>query len=320
MSEKQEVKEIDLLELFALIGKGIKNGVINILKAVLYLIIFGIKRAHWLILIVIIGGAIGYFFFSTTQRYYSSDLIAQPNGITAVDMVEYINDLNRFTKKSNSPALANALDLSDSLAKQIKNIEAFHYLDVNRDEMGDIVDFTHSYDPKDTNTVIDNNRIYVQVEVFNNTAFGSVKNGLFSYVAKNPYLIQLNNIRISELKELVLLTEIEINKLDSLQNVDYFKNQSRLEQSKDSKVMFLSEKDKQLFYRDKMYLTTRKQEYIKELEMATAPLTIIKDFTPLTMEENPRRQYIIKFGFWFGVIGYFAFLILNFKSLFLRLL
>lgn len=313
-TDKQDVKEIDLLELFSLIGKGIRKGIESILKSLLFLFVFGIKKAHWLALAVVIGGLVGHIFFSNTQRYYSSNLIGQPNGITAIDMVQYINDLNQFSKKGNTLALVDALDLNDSVAKKIKNIEAFHYLDVNRDEIGDIVDFDHSYNPKDTNIVIDNNRIYVQVEVYNNDAFHSVKSGIFNYVAKNPYLIQLNELRMQELEELVALTNQEITKLDSLQNVDYFKRDANLSANSENRLMFVSENDKQMYYRDKMSLTRQKQKYIKELEMATAPLTIIKDFTPLTMEENPRGGYIIKFSFWFGVVGYLFTLLLNFKS------
>jgi hypothetical protein len=74
--------------------------------------------------------------------------------------------------------------------------------------------------------------------------------------------------------------------------------------------MFISEKDKQMYYKDKIILLNQKQEYIKELELATTPLTIIKDFTPLAIEENPKGKYILWFGFWFGVGGYLTIIIL----------
>jgi hypothetical protein len=311
---KNESKEIDLLELFSLIGKGIKNGFLSILKALLFLVVFGVKQIHWLAIFTVVGGAIGYFLFSSTQRYYSSDLIAQSNGITAIDMVQYINDLNGFTKKQNTPALSNALNLSDSVSKKIKNIEAYYYIDVNKDKIGDYVDFDKTFDPKDTNLVIDEHRFFLKVEVFDNTIFASVKTGIYSYVAKNPYLMQLNDIRKKELQELVSTTEYEITKLDSLQNIDYFKNNNQLRTSNDSRLMFLSEKDKQLYYKDKMKLILKKQEYLKELEMATDPITIIKDFTQLSREENPRSGYIIKFGFWFCFLGYIFLLLFRYSK------
>jgi hypothetical protein len=108
---------------------------------------------------------------------------------------------------------------------------------------------------------------------------------------------------------------MEILKLDSLQNVDYFKTNSSFTSSNDNRLMFISEKDKQMYYKDKIILIAQKQEYIKELELATTPLTIIKDFTPLAIEENPKGKYIIWFGFWFGVGGYIFFLVKKNKKI-----
>lgn len=310
---KNDVKEIDLLELFQLIGKGIKNGFLAIIRAILFLIVFGIKKWYWMVAFVILGAALGLLRYSQTQRYYSSNLIAQPNGISAIEMVEYINDLTKFTKNKNAIALANSLELTDSTASKIKSIEAFYYIDINRDGKGDYVDLDNSYNPKDTNQVVANNRIYLLVEVFDNHAFSDVKNGLLNYIKKNPYLVQMNAIRKQQLEELIISTESEIVKLDSLQNIDYFKTDNRLSASNDNRLMFLSEKDKQLYYQDKMNLVRQKQYYERELEIATEPITVVKDFTQLSMEENPRGSYILKFVLTFSIIGYLLLLMLNYK-------
>jgi hypothetical protein len=308
-----ESREIDLLELFNIMGRGIKNAFLSLLKTIVFLIVFGVKLAHYIALAAIVGGAIGWIFFSLSQRYYSSDLIAQPNGINATDMVQYINDLNKFCKKNNNAALSYSLDLSDTTAKKIKNIEAFRYIDVNRDKIGDFVDFNNSFSAEDTNQQIDEKRIYLRVEVYDNTAFNSVRDGIFSYISKNPYLLKLNDIRKNELSELVFSIEKEINKLDSLQNVDYFKNNTKLTTgSGEGSLMFLSEKDKQMYYKDKMVLIKQKQNYLKELELATTPITVIKDFTQLTVEENPRGNYILWFGLGLGLLCYIILMIVKY--------
>lgn len=315
MSEnKNEVKEIDLLELFSVIGKGIKNGFLFLLNAVLFLCVFGVQRIHFIIAFVITGGAIGWFFFSSTQRFYSSDLIAQPNGMSSIDMVDYIGDLTYLSKKGNKEGLAYSLKLPDSTASKIKSIEAFHYIDLNGDNIGDYIDFNKSFKSVDTLKKIVADRIYLQVEVFNNNAFSDVKAGIFNYIADNPYLTKLNELRKHELSELILQTNSEIIKLDSLQNVDYFKTENRLDTSNERGLLFLSEKDKRMYYTDKLRLIELKQAYRKELELATAPITIIKDFTHLAVEENPRNTYIFKFGFWFGVLGYLFLLIIKYRK------
>jgi hypothetical protein len=311
---KKEVKEINLLELFSVIGKGIKNGFLNILKVILFLVIFCVKRIHFILLFIVFGGIIGWLFFINTQLYYSSDLIAQPNGISSTEMVDYISDLTKLCKRGNTKGLAFLLQLPDSTTKKIKSIDVFHYIDLNRDNIGDFIDFFRKFDAKDTSRRIISNRFYLQVEVFDNKSFRDVKNGIFNYISNNPYLVKLNELRKKELIELIGQTKTEIGKLDSLQNVDYFMNNNRLESSSDNKLMFLSEKDKRMYYHDKLSLIQRKQSYEKELDLATAPITIIKDFTHLAVEENPRGEYVIKFGFWFGVVGYLILLAFLYKK------
>ena len=113
--------EIDLLELFNLLFKRITQFFKAVFNFILYSIIFLIKKSPYLIAFTLAGIVIGYLIFSNSKRYYSSELVAQPNGITNGDMINYINDLHSLCKENNSPSLANALGLVDSTAKKIKD-------------------------------------------------------------------------------------------------------------------------------------------------------------------------------------------------------
>ncbi len=311
-NNQNESKEIDLLELFRLIGKSIKNAFLGLIKAIILLFVFGIKNAHWLLISLIIGMLAGYMFFSTTSRYYSSDMIVSPNGIEATDIIQYINDLGNFAKKNNVEAIAKAMNQEDSIATKLKMIKAYPYLDVNKDGNGDFLDLNDTYNPMDTNIVIANDRVYIQVEVYDNKSFKSIKQGLFNYFSKNEYFERLYHFYIDNLKELILFNKNEIAKLDSLQNVDYFQNNSReFSRSTNSQLMFLSEKEKQMYYKDKADLVRKNQDLKKELQLAYAPLTVIKGFAELTTEENTKSGYLIKFGFWFGLVGFILLLILK---------
>ena len=305
--------EIDLIELFLKIWNGIINLLLGLLKGILFLIVFGIKKIHFLILFAIIGGLMGYVLYKSTKRYYSSYMIAQANGITSADMISYINDLHELCLKKNAAALAYDLQMPDSTAHKIKDIQAFFIIDVNRDGIGDYTDFKNSYNPKDTTQQQLEDRIHVTVEVYENTVFEKVKNGLLRYMRKNPYIISLNEIRKKELRELIAKVEYEITKLDSLQNTDYFHKASEIP-VKQSQMMFLAEKEPTMFYKDKLSLIYRKQEYEKELELATDAFTVIKDFTSLAIEENPKGKYIIRYGFFTTIFGYLLLIILKFRN------
>lgn len=305
-------QEIDLLELFQKLGTGIKNLFLGLIRAILFLIIFGIRKAHFLILFVIAGALIGLFLFSTSKRFYSSYMVAQANGITSADMINYINDLHELCIKNNVEALAFDLQMVDTTAAKIKDIQAFFIIDLNKDGIGDFVDFKNIYNPTDTNQVRLKDRLHVSVEVYDNTAFENVRNGLFRYMSKNPYIIKLNEIRKQELSELIAQTEYEIDKLDSLQNTDYFMVNGKVPVQQ-SQMMFLAEKEPTMYYLDKMTLIRQKQYYQKELELATDAFTVIKDFTSLAVAENPRGSYLVKYGFILGLLGFIILISIHFR-------
>jgi hypothetical protein len=317
-SEKNynQSQEIDLLDLFNRIGKGIKNLFLSLFRGILFIVVFAIRKFHFLILFGVAGGLIGLLFYSSTQRYYSSNLVVQPNGITSTDMINYINDLHDLCLKKNTPGLAYGLEMKDTTAAKIKNIQAFFVIDLNHDGVGDYVDFKNNIDLKDTTQHRLEDRIYVTVEVFDNRVFENVKNGLFRYMRKNPYIIKLNEIRKNELKESIAQIDFEISKLDSLQDVEYFEDRGRIP-VKESQMMFLSEKEQHMYYKDKLALLLKKQEYGKELDLATDAFTVIKDFTNLAVAENPRGKYIIRYSLLFLIIGYIIILGYRFKAILL---
>ncbi len=142
--------EIDLLELFGLIFRKISQFFKSLFNFILHSIIFLIKKSPYLIVFTMIGMVIGFIIFKNTKRYYSSELVAQPNGISNGDMIGYINDLHQLCKESNYPSLAEALGLSDSTANKIKDIQAFWIVDVNKDGIGDYVDYNSDFNLKDT--------------------------------------------------------------------------------------------------------------------------------------------------------------------------
>jgi hypothetical protein len=306
-------QEIDLLDLFQRIGTGIKNIFVGFFRFLLFLLVFGFRKAHFLVLFLGAGALIGLLLFSSTKRYYSSYMVAQANGITSADMINYINDLHELCKKNNAEALAFDLQMQDSTARKVKDIQAYFIVDADKDGIGDFVDFKNSFNPKDTSQIRLEDRFHVSVEVYDNKAFSNVRNGLFRYMRKNPYIIKLNEIRKQELTELISKTEYEIAKLDSLQNTDYFKSADKF-RSQQSQMMFLAEKEPTMYYKDKLSLVSRKQAYTKELELATEAFTVIKDFTNLAVAENPKSSYLVKYALILGLLGYIFLLLIYFRK------
>ncbi|MCG8701230.1 MAG: hypothetical protein MI922_24465, partial [Bacteroidales bacterium] len=114
MSENQkgnQSNEIDLIELFKILGEGIKNIFLKLLQTLLFLVVFAIKKVHFILLFAILGGIIGWSISNVSKPYFSSELIAQPNGIRSQDMVTYIDDLHLQCKTGNYNGLQKSLQI-----------------------------------------------------------------------------------------------------------------------------------------------------------------------------------------------------------------
>jgi hypothetical protein len=314
ISKKDELNnEIDLFDIFAAIGRGIRKFFKGIIDVFLFLFVFGIRKIHWLALIGLLGAGIGLLYNLFSTDYYSSEMVVQPNGFTSIDMVDYINDIHNFCEEGNKEAVANAFQINLETAEKIKNINAFFYIDVNNDNTGDYVDYKFKYDPEDTTKSIIHTRLLIRAEVFDNTIFEEVKKGLLNYINGNEFLITVNNLRKQELNAFIRQADQEIRKLDSLQNFEYFKLPiERQGQSRNGQVVFMNEKQTQLYYHDKIALLDQKLEYQKSLELSTSPVTIIKDFPAVEIVENSYLKYIVLSIFFFCLAGYVLLLIISY--------
>ena len=313
-SQDNSNREIDLLDLIARIGRGLGNFLKNIYQAVLFLFVFGIRRIHILVLIAILGGAVGILVYKLSEKYYASEMIAQPNGFSSMDMAVYINDIHEMCRRGNVAGIANSLGLSEEIAEQVKNIEAFLYVDVNDDGVGDFVDYKNKYNPEDSTMRLISSRIVIRAEVFNNSVFHDVKQGLRKYISNNPYLVMVNAMRKSELQSLIAQSKEEIRKLDSLQDFEYYKSATEGKLEREGQIVFLNQKVTQLYYRDKISLLSSQLADARALELATEPITVIKDFTELTTEEHPLGRFVILYGFLAGLLAYFLLLILKYRK------
>lgn len=310
-SKKKE--EIDLLELLLSIWKGIVKFFKSIIDLIIFLFVFGLWRIHWMLLFVIAGGGLGYVFYLNSESVYSSELIAQPNGFTSVDMANYINDIHDMCERGNKEGIANAFQISLETSEKILNVDAFYFIDVNKDGVGDYVDYKNKFNPADTTKKIIMNRILIRADVLSNNIFQEVDSGLIKYINDNPYLIQVNSIRKNELENLIAQADNEIAKLDSLQNFEYYEGREEGAAGRDGQIVIMNEQQTQLYHMDKVNLLGRKLANQKALELATDPITVIKDFTEFQVEENPKSEYLIKSGFYSAIFGYILLLIIFYR-------
>jgi len=294
--------EIDLLELFRRMGQKIGQLFTGFLRFILLSILFLWRNALIILAFVVVGGLAGFGISRMARPYYSSDMIAQINTTNVSEMMNYINDLHELCNENNYQVLSEYLQLSKAVAEKIKDINAYWIIDENKDGVGDYVDFKNKYSLRDTTQRRIQSRFNLNVEVFDISGFTDVKKGLYNYVSANPYLNSLNENRKKRIRELIVQTEEEMLKLDSLQKYEYFKKET-LPPEERGQMLIWNEKEVRLLHPDIINLFRQKQSLERDLELYPEVITVIKDFTPLSQVENPVMKYILKWGLIFGILG-----------------
>lgn len=276
--------EIDLLELFNKMGKGIKRFLINIWDIFLKVTVFFIRKSPYLIAFIIFGFLIAFLKFKTSERFYSSDMILRSNSVSNADMIAHINKLHFFGEEDNISALAQSLNLDSSEVANLVDIEAFWIIDRNRDGIPDLVDDKNRYD-QDTSVTHMASRFDVRVKTLQPQSLDKVKDGILYHINRNQFFEKINTIRLIQLRERITKTETELSELDSLQNYKYFEERQKGKFS-EGQMVFLSEQETKLYHGSVFDLYGSKQGLDRELDIYSEIVTVLDDFTPPAQPEN----------------------------------
>ena len=296
MAEEKRNDEIDLIEVFQKLG----NWIINIFKwfiNLLYrILLFFIRRAILIGIIIIIAVAFGFYQYKTSDRYYSSSLEAYSNAMSSIDMINYINNLYALFEENDTTALKSKLKLSSSELEQVKNIKAYKVIDYDKDGVTDKIDFEEKALSSDT--IVSMKRFVIKVEVYNQDIIPTIQDRVVNFINTNDYITKLNTIRRRQLSELMDKINLEMNVLDSLKKTEYFKKDESIT-PKSGQLLIMNEKTTQLYHPQIIAMYKERQNLESELELKTDPITIIQDFSSLSTVENDLFSYI-KF---YGIIG-----------------
>lgn len=122
--------EIDLLELFSIIGDKINAFVNSVGKLFLGVILYFYNIINkWKILIalaIVIGGGIGYM-TKNTSKFYSSKATVNSRFLKGVDFTTEVSELNALCTDEGRPMLAKALNIPIETAEFISEISATGY-------------------------------------------------------------------------------------------------------------------------------------------------------------------------------------------------
>lgn len=298
MTTEKRNDEIDLIEVFQKIG----NAIVKLFNSFLFLLyrilLFFIRRAILIGVILILCLTFGVFKYKTSPSYYSSTLEAYSNAMSSIDMINYVNNLHELFLEDNTIGLQNKLGISEDKLEEIKDVKAYKVVDFDMDGIPDLIDFEEDYETSDS--IISRNRFAVKVEVFNQESFPIIQESILSFIDQNKYIKERNTIRKRQLNELITKLDFEISSLDSLKKKEYFTKEEEAK-TQTGQILVMNEIETQLYHPQIIALYKEKQRLEETLELRTEPITIIQDFSTLSVTENNLMFYI---KFW-GPVGLF---------------
>ncbi|HOU02170.1 MAG: hypothetical protein GT600_15375 [Bacteroidales bacterium] len=283
--------EIDLIDLFARIGRSIVKGFKATGNGLLHAFFFLIRNSVWLGISLFIGVSISYLVKLSAEKFYSSDIILKSNTIPNADMIEYINKLHTFCIEKNYTELASSLSVSPEEVKNIKDIHAFWFIDLGSDNIPDFVDFRGKHNPLDTINVRMSDRFLIRVTTSIPQALSRIKDGIVNYISKNQFFKNQNELRLKQADALLARIDYEVEQLDSLQKVKYFEESRRLMPKEGGQMIFLQDYKTQLLHDDINQLITRRQDIERSRTIFSDLITLLSDFTPPIKPKNGTLYY-----------------------------
>ncbi len=233
---KQKDEEVDLGNLFKVIGKGFENlfkaigrffmGIFNILILAL---VFIRNNAIKLGVSILLGAIVGLVLDFTKPKQFSSAMIVEPNFKSAQQLYKNVEFYHELVRQKDSILLADAMGISVSEATKLKGFyiepiknenEKYEFFDKFIDELDtatvsriEMVDFKKGF--KD----YDYKYHQIRVKSLSNSIFEKLSEPIINSVESNPYFRNQKKINDQNLlqNENVLLKSL--SEVDTLRNI-----------------------------------------------------------------------------------------------------
>ncbi len=314
MSQENKTKEVDLFDLFASIGNGIKNLVINIFDGAMWLLFFGIKRYKILLIFIAFGLALGIYKTYSGRQSYTSGMLIRTNAISSFELKAILDEFSNYFSSGNeisNKRIQKYLDLDSAHFSNISGVNAHFVIDVYLDGTIDYYDLRDNSDPRDTIRARSEDYLYIQAGVYDPSVLPMLQEGLINYISSNHMVMASNEVRLSQKREVIKSCELETLYLDSLQKATYFSvSQPQLKYT--SNQLILGESRKQLVHYDKFNIVNAKQKVAKEVDLYSSPITVISDFPLAAQKMSTPIGLIIVSVIKLTFLGYVVLLVIYF--------
>lgn len=335
-SQKSNEEEIDLGQLFSLIGKGFSNifnffG--NIISSIFYLFISAllfVKKHTIKLAIGTVIGAIGGGLYQTYFKVptYESSMTVQPNFGSTIQLYKNIDFYQNLVRQKDYERLATSLSISVEESKNINKFSVEPYSNANQTLLA-FKRFTSDLDSATVNKIdfesfsenqpAESFRFHiVNVESKDKYIFGKLRSPIISSIVRNPYYDQVKSTSYLNLLSSKKALESSMKELDSLRVLYKEVMLSESKKTTSGTNIYMSStdsNDKEIVVFDKyMRMNEELINVNKKLTEENDVINVVSSFNPVGMKlAGLKRNYKI-LG---GVLG-FLIIFLTYGTIFLN--
>ncbi len=308
-------EEVDLGNLFKIIGKGFSNlfdTIGNFFQGIFHyfilLLVFLRNNALKLTLAILVGGAIGLFLDFMKPKIFSSTMIVEPNFRSTQQLYNNINFYHELVKQKDSLVLANVLGVTAYEASKLKGF----YIEAIKNENEKLELFDEFIDEVDTTTVRNINikefkrnftnydykyhKIKVRSEIHD--IFGKISNPIINSIANNSYFKnqkQINDENLLVNEQLLKKSLVEIDTLRRIYNEVMIKEANKLESGTTITLAQGVKKTEEIeLFNESLKLNEELIDNNKERANTTEILNVVSSFNHVgTVERDLFKKYTL---------------------------
>lgn len=290
MKEKDN-QEINLLQLLEILINWIKSISIMLIGFIGKLIQMIYKHLILTIIILIICIAGGLYFSRPEVQIYKADALGIIYGNEAQTVREISKQLENSSPVITQISFQKKLMLPDSVAKNIVAFHSYNVIEYVKDHVAVRIDYNNNFSQKDTMYNKMHDRVYFRLLTKNVNQIPIIEKAILNYFNNNEMLqTRFLNAR-NYISNRILWSKKELNRIDSLAKVNYFKDNDQ-QLHFDKNKLIVGEQQKQLFYNDLLRLQDILSDSESNLKNFKQPLDIPSGLVVDPIPINNPLKYI----------------------------
>lgn len=302
---EKENNEMDLLDLIRKVIDLVNSYLKYAFTLLLKIIKFHVRSFVYLLTFISLGVGATYYLTQDENTRYNADFMMQVNGTNSYAVADIVDVLSQSIDKETNVRFAKALNVPESVVKNVKGVESFFVIDLNNNRTRDYVDYNNSF-VEDTLNSRMQNFLAIRIKTKGSANFKLLQNGIIKYLRSDEYLKREELERIKVIKNAISAIDVEIQTLDRMRLTETSDNGANLALLDKGVVRETT------YYQDMIDLKARRTHLYEELNLQRDVVTIYSGVKMSTVYSD--KKILISFLALAYVLAMLLSLVVHFRK------